>query len=116
MRHGKGHEYFENNKYQVEYYKGKRNGKYKVTNDDGEIIKEGEYLNGEKTGKWKEVYDNGLIFEGEYSNDMKNGKGKEYYKNGEIEFEGEYKNGNRCYEGNVEYIEDNYYEYDNEYE
>ena len=71
----------------------KRNGKYKIINNAGEIIKEREYLNGKRSGKWKEVYDNGLIFEGEYSNDMRNGKGKEYHINGEIEFEGENKNG-----------------------
>ena len=45
---------------------------------------------------------------------MRNGKGKEYYDNGEIEFEGEYKNGNRCNEENMKSIEEEYYDYEYE--
>ena len=115
LRHGKGQEFYEcyeNNKIEVEYFEGKRNGKYKVTNIEGEIIMEGEYLNGKKTGKWKEIYDNGLIFEGEYLNNMRNGKGKEYYENGLVEFEGEYKDGKRCCDENMEFNEEDYYDYE----
>ena len=40
-------------------------------------------MNGERNGKGKTFYDNGILkFEGEYLNDKKNGKGKEYYDNG----------------------------------
>ena len=43
--------------------------KRKKYNDDGNLIFEGEYLNGERNGKGKEYnYDGGLIFEGEYLN------------------------------------------------
>ena len=43
---------------------------------------------------FKKYYDNGkLIFEGDYLNG--NGKGKEYYKNGKLKFEGEYLNGTK---------------------
>ena len=46
------------------------------------------------TGKIKEYNDNGkLIFEGEYLNGEKNGKGKEYYDNGKLKFDGEYLKG-----------------------
>ena len=38
--------------------------------------------------------DGQLLFEGEYLNGKRNGKGKEYW-NGELEFEGEYLNGER---------------------
>ena len=38
----------------------------KEYNDYGELIFEGEYLNGTRHGKGKEYKDNKLIFEGEY--------------------------------------------------
>ena len=39
-------------------------------------------MNGKKTGKGKAYdYDGNLRFEGEYLNGLKNGKGKEYNKN-----------------------------------
>ena len=45
----------------------------------GKIQFEGEYLNGEKTGKGKEYYFDGTLkFEGEYLNGKRNGKGIEY--------------------------------------
>ena len=48
-------------------------------------------------GKGKEYnYDGDLIFEGEYLNGKRNGKGKEYdYYDGKLIFEGEYLNGKR---------------------
>jgi len=47
-----------------------------------------EIMNGK--GNIKERSDNGkLIFDGEYINGEKNGKGKEYNSNGELVFEGE---------------------------
>ena len=46
-------------------------------------------------GKGKEYYDNGNIqFEGEYLNGERNGKGKEY-DFGKLKFEGKYLNGKR---------------------
>ena len=62
-----------------------------------ELIFEGEYLNGKRSGKGKEYFNTGfsydLIFEGEYSNGEKNGKGKDYYDFGQLKFIGEYLNG-----------------------
>ena len=56
---------------------------------NGELIFEGDYLNGERNGKGKEYnYDGELIFEGVYLNGEKNGKGKEYFDD-ELRFEGE---------------------------
>ena len=44
----------------------------------------------EKNGKGKENdYKGNLVFDGEYLNGEKNGKGKEFYY-GKLEFEGEY--------------------------
>ena len=36
-----------------------------------------------------------MEFEGEYKNGERNGKGKEYFKDGKLEFEDEYLNGER---------------------
>ena len=51
------------------------------------MIFEGEFLNGEKNGKGKEYYDNGILkFDGEYLNGKKwNGKG--YYINNNLIYE-----------------------------
>ena len=54
----------------------------------GELIYEGEYLNGERNGKGKEYWNGKLIFEGEYLYG-KRLKGKEYV-NERLEYEGEY--------------------------
>ena len=51
--------------YESDYFNGKRwNGK--VIKYDKFKILESIYLNGEKTGKEKEYYENELEFEGEY--------------------------------------------------
>ena len=52
------------------------------------------YIIQDKNGKTKEYYNGYLIYEGEYLNDKRNGKGKEF-ENSKIIFEGEYKDGNR---------------------
>ena len=72
------------------------NGKIKEYNYDfNQIIYEGEYLDGNKSGKGKEYNNEGqLIYEGEFLNGERNGKGKEY-SNGQLIFEGEYLNNER---------------------
>ena len=71
------------------------NGTGKVKEyDNGELIFQGEYLNGKRNGIGKEYDYNGeLKFEGEYLNGKRNGKGKEYDYEGKLEFEGKYLNG-----------------------
>ena len=57
---------------------------------------EGDYLNGKRTGKGKEYdYNGNLKFEGEYLNGKRSGKGKEYDSNGKLKYEGEYLNGKK---------------------
>ena len=47
-------------------------------------------------GKIKEYNEYGeLEFEGDYLNGQRNGKGKEYHINGKLKFEGEYLNGKK---------------------
>ena len=146
-RNGKGKEYYCYSgklKFECEYLNGREligtiydkynnkipidntSGKGKEYNCYGNLIYEGEYLNGQRNGKGKEYdeYFGNLIYEGEYLNDKRNGKGKECMR-GSLIFEGEYRynkkwngkgydeNGNLIYElinGNgiaKEYNEDN---------
>ena len=78
---------YDNNGNIIHKYK---NGNWKEYDYYGDLLFEGEYLNGKRNGKGKE-YENGkLIFEGEYLNAERNGKGKEYDYKGDLEFEGEY--------------------------
>ena len=101
------------------------NGKGKEYDEYGELLFEGEYVNGKiwngkiynikgnieceiKDGKGhiKEYDKNGeLLFEGEYLNGERKGKGKEYDRYGELLFEGSYLNGERNGKGK-EYDED----------
>ena len=63
---------------------------------NSQLIFEGEYLNGKKNGKGKEYDENGnKIFEGEFINDKRNGKWKEYDGEGNLIFKGEYLNGKK---------------------
>jgi len=81
-----------------EYIEGKVNGKGEEYNGNGQLIFEGEYLNGERWKGKGYIYDDyrkRLLFEGEYLNGKKNGKGKEYNKYGGLVYEGEYLNGER---------------------
>ena len=127
------------NKLKIDIIEFKRlSGKYLILENNGKgkeydsytdnLIFEGEYLNGEKLGNYKEYQDqilklkrenieekrNGkvkiydsfyekLIFEGEFVDGKRNGKGKEYdYLNEKLIFEGEYLNDKRNGKG-IEY-------------
>ena len=65
---GKGYDIEENEIYKLENGKGS----VVIYDDDGKLMYEGEYLNGEKNGQGKE-YDNSgkLVFEGQYLNGKK---------------------------------------------
>ena len=88
-----GKKYNKNTNVEFEIKNG--NGIIQEYDYDGNIIFEGEYLNGKRNGKGKEFENDKLIFEGEYFNGKRNGKGKEYDINGKLIYEGEYLNGKR---------------------
>ena len=69
----------------------------KEYNKYDKLIFESEYLNGERSGKGKEYYDdnNKILYDGEYLLGKRNGKGKEYYYSGSIKYEGDYKHGKK---------------------
>ena len=94
--------------FEGEYLNGERNGKGKEYDYSGELIFEGQYLNGERNGKEKDYYyENGkLIFEGEYLKGKRwNVNIKEYYKDDILIFEGEYLNGERNGKGKEYYYD-----------
>ena len=53
----------------------------------GNILYEGNFINGKFEGNGKYYYDDGKCFIGEFKNGLRNGKGIEYYKNGNIIYE-----------------------------
>ena len=67
--------------FEGEYLNGKRNGKCKEYNERGKLLFEGEYLNGKKSGKWKE-YNSYAVSGGLEKKDI-------------LIFEGDYLNGKR---------------------
>ena len=72
----------------------------KVKNIMTKMIFEGEYINGEKTGKGKEYHNNhNRFFKGDYLKGKWNGNIKEYDIGGLLLYEGEYLNGERNREG-----------------
>ena len=89
--------YFGNLIYEGEYINGERNGYGKEYDSyNGNLIYVGEYLNGKKNGYGKEYsYNGSLIFEGEYLNGKKHGYGKEYSYNGSLIYKGDYLNGKK---------------------
>jgi antitoxin component YwqK of YwqJK toxin-antitoxin module len=111
----------------------------KEFDEDGNLIYEGEYLNGQRNGKGKEYImflnyqfrnfwfcyyttkypkneksdEIKLIYEGEYLNGKKHGKGKEYDEvDGHVVFEGEYLNGKKWNGKSDEINRYGYYDYE----
>ena len=89
--HGEGYDKKGKKIYEV------KNGKGKVReyNDIGELIFEGEYLNGRRNGKGIEYFMPGKIeFEGEFLDGKRwKGKSMDYDPDGESMFSGEYSEG-----------------------
>ena len=87
----------------------------KELNDKGNLIFEGEYINGEKNGKIFDYYDNGqLKIKADYKNNQKNGNVIEYFDNGKLRLEGEYLNGKK--HGKIlEYFENGKLYFEGEY-
>ena len=97
-------EFLYDKKWNGKGYDGKGNIIYEIKNGNGKIIEydefgdilfEGEYLNGKRNGKGKEYGSYGkLKFDGEYLNGLKK-EGKEYDMSGNLIYEGEYLNGQK---------------------
>ena len=116
-------EFFLNKKWNGKGYNKEGNVIYELINGNGnvkeyddcneDLIFEGEYKDGFRTGKGIEYSCGRKEFEGEYSNGLRNGKGKEYLSGENICFEGEYKDGLRNGKGK-EYYNDGNIEFEDE--
>ena len=90
FKKGKEYNFYNQLLYEGEFLNGERNGKGKEYDDyNGKLMYEGEFIDGKRNGKGKEYNDEGkVIFEGEFKNgDIWNGYGEKGW------FEGEFKNG-----------------------
>ena len=79
--------------YEGEWLNGKKHGEGKSFSSNGNVSYEGEWLNGKKSG-YGILYGPDWKYVGEFLNDQQNGKGVTYFlQDGSIYEEGIYKNG-----------------------
>ena len=76
---------------------------------NGNILYEGDFINGKFEGNGKYICEDGDYYIGEWKNGLSHGKGTYYYSNGKISYEGDWINNKP--EGNGKYIfeDDEYY-------
>ena len=97
---------WEDGKYYIGEFKNDiPNGKGVKYHSNGDILYEGNFINGKFEGNGKYYYDNGYYFIGECKNGLRNGKGIAYYKNGNILYDGDWVNNEP--EGNGKVIKEN---------
>ena len=86
--------------YLGEFKNGKKHGKAIDYPKDGDIIYEGDFIDGLYDGKGKliDISNNRDYYIGEFLHGKKHGKGKQYDKNGKLIFDGEYLNGEKIEE------------------
>lgn len=85
----------------------KENGLGTLRSQNGDIIFQGEYQNGQKISGTRSGYFG--VYEGEMDNGFKNGKGTMKYSNGDI-YQGEWENGRRNGKGIMKYSNGDVYE------
>jgi hypothetical protein len=73
------------------FIKGVMEGKGQYTYKDDKRLYDGEFVNGEMTGKGVILYSNGTRYEGEVVNGKRNGKGVLYKDNDTYKEEGIWK-------------------------
>ena len=79
---------------EVNYKDGKRDGKWTSWYEDGLKLSEGNYKDGMKDGKWTSWYENGLKWtDRNYKDGKRDGKSSEWFANGQIKTEENYKDG-----------------------
>ena len=97
---------YENGNYYIgQILNDKEYGQGKVCDKNGNIIYDGDFVNGKKEGNGKFIFEDGTYYIGQWLNDKMNGKGKLYTKNGELIYDGDFVNGKK--EGNGKYIYEN---------
>jgi len=94
---------WEDGKYYIGQFKNNLpNGKGIKNYKNGNILYEGEFINGKFEGNGKIIWEDGEYYIGQLKNSLRNGKGADYYSNGNIKYEGDFVNDK--YEGNGKYI------------
>ncbi|MBE0637988.1 MAG: toxin-antitoxin system YwqK family antitoxin [Bacteroidales bacterium] len=74
------------------YIKGKADGMMSEYTEEGDILAEGDFIDGEEEGPW--IYDLGNFREeGGYSYGLRHGVWRHYYDDGKLKFEGEFIDG-----------------------
>ena len=97
---------YDDGKYYIGEYKNNiPNGKGIKYYKNGNILYEGNFINGKFEGNGKYIYENGDYYIGQFKNGLRNGNGIMYYKNGNILYEGNFIDGK--YEGKGKYIWEN---------
>ena len=81
---------------------GKSHGKGKIYNKNGNIIYDGDFVNGLFEGDGKFIYENGEYYIGQWLNGKKHGKGKYIWENGNY-YIGQFLNGKRHGKGKIYY-------------
>ena len=107
-------EYQDENEQKIKYLKyiaqirrGIPIGKCKEFDMEGNLIYEGDFSNGKRNGKGREILNNNVNFEGEFKDGIKwNGNANEYNKKGNLLFNGVYQNGKKFIGKECKYFED----------
>ena len=91
---GNGKYICENGDYYIGQWKnGLRNGKGKEIYKYGDSY-EGDCVNDKWEGNGKYIWKDGHYYEGQWKNDLRHGKAKEYYADGNIKYDGDFVNDN----------------------
>ena len=105
---------YDDGKYYIgEFKNNKPNGKGIKYNKNGNILYDGDFINGKFEGNGKYVREDGLSYIGQWKNGLSHGKGTMYYSNGNIKYKGDWVNNK--YEGNGMDIQENGYYYIGQY-
>ena len=108
-KHMNGKYIYGDDKYYIGGYKNNiPNGKGIKYYKNGNILYDGDWVNGKPEGNGKFIREDGYYYIGQFKNGLRHGKGIIYYKDGKIMYDGDFVNNE--YEGNGKYIwEDNAY-------
>ena len=68
------------------------NGKGIKYYKNGNILYDGDWVNGKPEGNGKVIYEDGIYYIGQFKNGLSHGKGIYYYSNGNIKYDGEFVN------------------------
>jgi len=91
----------------VENYKaGVMNGKHEVFYESGSVLIESTFTDGKTNGVWTKYFEDGNVMETiTFKDNLEDGPFKEYYANGQVQWEGNFLNGDTEFGLLVQYAE-----------